>query len=147
MLALAGEPRADAPRGLDAVAPEPGALAALDRAAYGFDRRVDHAFWSQDKSGTLWLRDGEPAAYSYRSGDGRIGPVAGADPESAAAALRAELARSDGRTWVDIPGSSRELVETALAAGLLFEAPPGMLLLSAGVAQPRSLAISSYGML
>jgi GNAT superfamily N-acetyltransferase len=147
MLALAGEPRADAPRGLDAAAPEPGAIATLDRAAYGFDRRVDHAFWSQTKAGTLWLRDGKPVAYSYRSDDGGIGPVAGADPEGAAAALQAELARSDGLAWVHVPGSSRELVEAALAAGLRFKAPPGLLLLSAGVAQPRSLAIASYGLL
>jgi hypothetical protein len=48
---------------------------------------------------------------------------------------------------VHVPGSSRELVEAALAAGLRFEAPPGLLLLSAGVAQPRSLAIASYGLL
>ncbi|HEY7536993.1 MAG TPA: GNAT family N-acetyltransferase [Gaiellaceae bacterium] len=147
MLPLAGEPRIDAPPGLDAVAPEPDAIATLDRAAYGFDRRVDHAFWSQGATATLWLRDGEPAAYSYRSGEGAIGPVAGADPESAAAALQAELARGEGPAGVAIPGSARELVETALAAGLRFEAPPGLLLLSAGVAQPRSLAIGSYGLL
>jgi GNAT superfamily N-acetyltransferase len=147
MLALAGEPRTDPSSGLEPVAPEPDAIAILDRAAYGFDRRVDHAYWSREKAGTLWLRNGEPAAYSYRSEGGSIGPVAGADPEGAAAALQAELARCHGPAWVDIPGSARELVETALAAGLRFEAPPGLLLLSAGVAPPRSLAIASYGLL
>jgi GNAT superfamily N-acetyltransferase len=147
ILALAGAPRADAPRGLEAVALERDPTAVLDQAAYGFDRGVDHAFWSESKAGTLWLRDGEPAAYSYRSEDGGIGPVAGADPESGAAALQAELARCDGLAWVHVPGSSRELVETALTAGLRFEAPPGLLLLSAGVEQPRSLAIASYGLL
>ena len=133
MLGLGGKPRADVPSGLEPVAPEPAAMALLDRAAYGFDRAVDHAYWSQGAAGTLWLRGGEPAAYSYRSQSGGIGPVAGVDPASAAAALQAELAQCDGEAWVDVPGSSRELVETALAAGLRFVAPPGLLLLSAGV--------------
>jgi GNAT superfamily N-acetyltransferase len=146
MLGLGGKPRADEPSGLEPTAPEPGAVAILDQAAYGFDRAVDHAYWSQGARGTLWLRGGEPAAYSYRSESGGIGPVAGVDPAGAAAALQAELARCDGEVWVNMPGSSRELVETALAAGLRFEAPPGLLLLSAGVAQPRSLAIASYGL-
>ena len=146
MLELAGVPRSDAPAGLEPVAPEPGALAMLDRAAYGFDRSVDHAYWSQGAAGTLWLRDGEPAAYSYRSESGGIGPIAGADPAGAAAALRAELARSDGPAVLGVPGSARELVEAALAAELRFEAPPGLLLLSAGVEPPRALAISSYGL-
>jgi GNAT superfamily N-acetyltransferase len=145
VLGLGGTPRADAPRALEAAAPEPDAMALLDRAAYGFDRAVDHAFWARGATATLWLRHGEPAAYSYGSGDGVIGPVAGVDPAAAAAALQAELARRDGEVWLAVPGSSRELVETALAAGLRFDAPPG-LLLSAGVAPPRALAIASYGL-
>jgi GNAT superfamily N-acetyltransferase len=146
MLAIGGESRADEPTGLEPVEPEPAAMAVLDVAAYGFDRAVDHAYWSQGAAATLWLRGGEPAAYSYRSDGGEIGPIAGTDPASAAAALQGELARCDGEAWVNVPGSSRELVETALAAGLRFESPPGLLLLSAGVAPPRSLAIASYGL-
>jgi GNAT superfamily N-acetyltransferase len=145
MLGIGGRPRADAPSALEPVAPEPGAMAILDRAAYGFDRADDHPYWSGGATGTVWLRNGEPVAYSYRSAS-RIGPIAGVDPAAAAAALQAELAQCDGDAWVDVPGSSRELVETALTAGMRFEAPPGLLLLSAGVEQPRSLAISGYGL-
>ena len=45
---------------------------------------------------------------------------------------------------LDVPGSARELVEAALAAGLRITGPPGLLLLSRGVEPPRALAISGY---
>lgn len=121
------------------------ALAALDRAAYGFDRSVDHAFWGTRAVATLWLERGEPVAYSYRSPNGRIGPLAGRDEAGAAAALAAELARQPSHV-IDIPGTSTSLVRVAVEAGLRLVAPPGLLLLSEGVEPPRSLAISSYGM-
>ena len=138
--------RAHAPaKPVEAVEPRSQALAALDAAAYGFDRAVDHAFWSRSARCTVWLREGRPAAYSYVSPSGRIGPVAGADAESAALALGAELAAREGApTRLDIPGSSRELVETALAAGLRITGPPGLLLLSAGLAPPTALALHGY---
>ena len=65
---------------------------------------------------TLWLLDGEAAAYSYVSATGLIGPLAGRDQRSAAGALRAELARHPGRmVTVAIPGTCTQLVEVALA--------------------------------
>jgi hypothetical protein len=121
----------------------PSALAMLDRAAYGFDRSVDHAFWAGQAEPTLWLREGEPVAYSYRWPRGRIGPLAGRDEAAAAAALAAELGRQP-RHLVEIPGTSAALVRVAVEAGLRLVAPPGLLLLSDGVEPPRSLAISSY---
>lgn len=136
----------DPPSGLVASEPTPAALALLDRAAYGFDRAVDHAFWAAQATPTLWRRDGEPVAYSYAWPRGRVGPVGGRDEASAAAALRAELARQP-ESSVEIPGTSRSLVRVALAAGLRIAPPPGLLLLSDGVEPPRSLAISSYGLL
>ena len=145
ILALAGEPRTDAPADLEAAEPEAGALASLDRAVYGFDRAADHGFWSGRSRGTLWLRGGEPVAYSYAADAGTIGPLAAREPASGADALRAELARREGRgSDVEIPGSARELVTVALEAGLRFVPPPGFLLLSPGIAPPRALAISSY---
>src|SRR5262245_20519959 len=47
VLPLTGKPRTEAPAELEAVEPEPDAIAMLDAAAYGFDRRVDHEFWSK----------------------------------------------------------------------------------------------------
>lgn len=134
------------PAGLEASAPVASAVADLDRAAYGFDRSPDHAFWASVANSTLWLRDGEPVAYSYRWPTGRVGPVAGCDEASAAAALWAELGREPS-SRVEIPGTCRSLVRVAFTAGLRLTAPAGLLLLSDGVEAPRSLAISSYGLM
>lgn len=144
LLALVGTPQVAERGGLEPATPTPDALAALDAAAYGFDRSVDHAYWRGVGKSTLWLRGGEPAAYSYVVGGAWIGPVAGADPEAAASALQAELERAEGPVRVLVPGSSRELVETSLAAGLRIGGPPGLLLLSASARAPTSLAISGY---
>ena len=143
LLALVGTPQVEGET-LDPSGPTAEALAALDAAAYGFDRSVDHAYWRGVGKSTLWLRDGEPAAYSYVVGGAWIGPVAGVDPRAAASALRSELARAEGPVRVLVPGTSRDLVETALAAGLRIGGPPGLLLLSAGLPPPTSLAISGY---
>jgi GNAT superfamily N-acetyltransferase len=144
LLALVGTPEVDGRETLEPAAPTPEALAALDAAAYGFDRSVDHAYWREVGKGTLWLRAGESAAYSYVVGGAWIGPVAGVDPRAAASALRSELARAEGPVRVLVPGTSRELVEAALAAGLRIGGPPGLLLLSASARAPTSLAISGY---
>jgi hypothetical protein len=146
ILGFEGEPSDTLPSGVSAVARTAAALAVLDRAAYGFDRAVDHAFWGARASATLWLRDGEPVAYSYRWPTGRIGPIAGSDEAGAASALWAELGR-EPRAQIEVPGTSRSLVRVALAAGLRLTAPPGLLLLSDGIEPPRSLAISSYGLM
>lgn len=143
MLELGGTPRAE-PGSLEPTATEPEALAAVDAAAYGFDRARDHGHWSEVQPATVWLRGGEPAAYSYRTQSGRLGPIAGVDPAAAVDALRSELARAEGAVSLDVPGSARELVEAALAAGLRITGPPGLLLLSRGVEPPRALAISGY---
>lgn len=138
--------------GLQAVPPSPEALRAVDLASYGFDRAVDHEFWKRVSARTtLWLRGGEPCAYSYGGGPfhngGLIGPVAGVDPVGAAQALRAELAASGGKdVRVDIPGSATALVEVALKAGLHLT-DPGLLLLTPSFKPPTSYAIHSYWML
>lgn len=148
ILLLGGTPRCDESTRLEPAPPDADAVASLDLLAYGFERRPDHPFWSEAATCTLWLRDGEPVAYSYSSSGGDIGPIVGRDADSAADALRSELARRTGETAdIAIPGSARELVETALAAGLRFESPPGLLLLSRSVPPPRALAISSYWLL
>jgi len=125
----------------------PGAadsLAEIDRAAYGFDRSVDHRLWGGIAERTVWLRDASAVAYSYRFADGSVGPIGGLDPAAAAAALDGELARAGGPVGVRIPGSSRMLVMRALAAGLHLSPTPGLLLLSEEAPAPTSLAIGSY---
>ena len=119
--------------------PEPAELAAIDVAAYGFDRAIDHAYWEQYARRTTW-----PGAYAYIFPGGAIGPVAGLDAAAAARALAAELARADGDVRVRIPGTSRALVEVALAAGLRLDPVPGLLLLSETATPPTALAIAGY---
>ena len=135
ILTLSGIPRSD-DRDLR---PEAADLEAIDAVAYGFDRTIDHAYWERYARRTTW-----PGAYSYAFPGGEIGPVAGVDASAAARALAAELARAEGTVRVRIPGSSRALVEAALAAGLRFDPVPGLLLLSETVAPPTALAIAGY---
>jgi putative acetyltransferase len=125
---------------------EPGAgpVEAIDAAAYGFDRGVDHEYWETIARRTVWYRHGEPVAYSYAFPGGAVGPVAGLDPAAAAAALAGELRRAEGAAMVRIPGSANALVEVALEAGLALEPVPGLLLLSRGAAPPDALAIAGY---
>jgi GNAT superfamily N-acetyltransferase len=119
-------------------------LAAIDAAAYGFDRAVDHTYWAGFARRTVWERAGRAVAYSYAFPSGHIGPVAGIDPGAAAAALDSELARAAGSVIVHIPGSSRLLVEVALRRGLRLSPTPGLLLLSAGAEPPTALAVAGY---
>ena len=121
-----------------AAAPGPVDLAAVDRASYGFDRRVDHQYWSSFARRSEW---GD--AYSYARG-GELGPVAGLTPEAAAAALAGELARADGEVRVRIPGSARALVAVALAARLSIAPVPGLLLVSEEATAPTAVAPSGY---
>jgi Acetyltransferase (GNAT) family len=124
------------------VAAEPGPvdLAAVDRAAYGFDRQVDHQFWSGFSRRSEW---GDAYSYAHH---GDIGPVAGATPEAAASALAAELAQADGEVCVRLLGSARALVEVALAARLRLAPVPGLLLVSEAATAPTALAPSSYAL-
>lgn len=135
VLSFSGRPRGGAAQG----EPADVDLEAIDAAAYGFGRAVDHAYWEQHARRTTW-----PGAYSYVFPGGEIGPVAGSDGDSAARALAAELARAPGDVRVRIPGSSRALVEVALGAGLQLGPVPGLLLLSDTVRPPAALAIGGY---
>jgi GNAT superfamily N-acetyltransferase len=135
ILRFNGRPRVD---GRD-LRSEDADLAAIDLAAYGFDRAVDHAYWERHARRTTW-----PGAYTYAFPGGEIGPVAGLDAVAAARALAAELARAEGEVRLRIPGSSRALVQVALAAGLRLDPVPGLLLLSEGLQPPTALAAGSY---
>ena len=136
VLTFFGRPRVDA-----AVERHPVDTRRIDELAYGFDREVDHRHWVEHARRTDWSD-----AYSYAFPGGEIGPVAGATPAAAAAALTGELAAAEGDVRVRIPGSARALVEVALAAGLRLAPVPGLLLVSRGVEPPTALAPSSYAL-
>jgi GNAT superfamily N-acetyltransferase len=121
-------------------------LAAIDAAAYGFDRLADHVYWGSVARLTVWKRGSEAVAYSYAWPGGAVGPVAGIDAEAAAAALAGELAQGGGPVSVRIPGSSRALVATALGHGLRLSPTPGLLLVSEDTPVPGALAIGSYAL-
>lgn len=116
---------------------------------YGFDRAADHHLWHHQKGPpTLWEQAGRPVGYAYSAGSGLIGPLAGRDDTAAALVLHAELARRRGQeATLFIPGTARPLVASALDAGLRFNRPPGLLLLSDGCPAPTALAISGYWLL
>ena len=135
LLTFSGMPVVDA----EPAEERPADLAAIDAAAYGFDRAPDHAFWSRHARRSTW---GD--AYAYAFPGGGIGPVAGLTAAAAARALAAELARAGGAVQVRIPGSARALVEVALHAGLRLAPVPGLLLLSDGLEAPTALAPSGY---
>jgi len=151
VLSFSGTPCAGKPWGGAAplaasrhVIDSPRETARLDAAAYGFDRQVDHAYWSGLARRTIWARDASVVAYSYAFPQGHIGPVVGLDAEAAAGALEGELAQATGPVVVRIPGSSRSLVELALRRGLRLSPTPGLLLLSAGAEPPTTLALSGF---
>lgn len=145
IFSLGGGVQATPPPGLEAAPAEPDELARLDRAAYGFDRALDHAYWQEHATATLWRRQGDAVAYSYSWPQGRIGPIAGVDGLSAAAALESELARTRAPAGLLAPGSARELFAAAIRAGLRITGPPGLLLLSSGE-PPAAVAPSGYAL-
>jgi GNAT superfamily N-acetyltransferase len=142
MLDFAGRPR---PGETTLVAGD-GDPAAIDVAAYGFDRAVDHALWRTASACTVWHREGAPVAWSYRLGS-TVGPLAGVDAAAAADALDAELKRATEDVRVRMPGTARRLVAVALEHGLRLSPTPGLLLVSEGVRPPDALAIAGYALL
>ncbi|CAN5257696.1 hypothetical protein BH18ACT14_BH18ACT14_14200 [soil metagenome] len=146
LMNLAGEPRAGQSHGLQSGPLDEVAVAELDRAAYGFDRAPDHAFWRAEARGTLWKAAGEAVAYSYRWPGGRLGPVAGRTPAACGQALEAELERAEGRfVSLIVPASARPALSAALAAGLRFCGPPG-LILSTDRAGPDAVIPHGYSL-
>jgi hypothetical protein len=70
-------------------------LVAIDEAAYGFDRSVDHRLWGEIAERTVWLRDGRPAAYppaSHRATPRRTDQAAA--PPRSTGRLRVPTGRS-----------------------------------------------------
>ena len=121
---------------------DPGEIAALDARVYGVDRAVDHRFMAGIAGRSLWARGDRVVACSYAWPNGRIGPILATDGAAAAGVYLHELA-ANPQGWIEVPGTSREIVAAALGAGAQLETPPGLLLLS-GLAPPADMAISGY---
>jgi len=127
--------------------PVRGSLAAIDAAAYGFDRSVDHEHWVRLARRIVWTRAGEPVAYSYAFPGGALGPVAGLSAADAADALESTFALAASPVNVRMPGSARVLVAVALRCRLRLSSTPGLLLCSDGAEPPSALAIASFTLL
>ena len=124
-----------------------GSLAAIDAAAYGFDRSVDHEHWLQIASTHRLGARRRAGGVQLRVRGRRHGPVAGLTPADAADALESALARAAGPVSVRMPGSARALVAVALRCRLRLSETPGLLLCSEGAEPPAALAIASYTLL
>jgi hypothetical protein len=145
LLAFAGAP-VGAAEPLQPLDGADASLPAIDAAAYGFDRAVDHVYWARSGLRTIWGREGTPVAYSYAFPGGALGPVAGLAPGDAADALESSVARTPGPVSVRMPGSARGLVAVALRLGLRLSPTPGLLLCSARAEPPTSLAVGSFSL-
>jgi len=115
-------------------------LEAIDRAAYGFGRALDHRYLASRWERHVWFRKGRVVAWAYRWPNGNVGPLAAIDAETAAAAFRSELA-AGGPISIEIPSTARPLLAAALAAGLRIRPPVALLLASDGIPAPTALAI------
>jgi GNAT superfamily N-acetyltransferase len=148
VVALRGVPTPDEPPvRLFRTPPTRDALRSLDQAAYGFDRSVDHAYWREQRSLSVWSRGEGPIAYSYRAAAGDIGPIAALDGAVAAAALQAELwevAASGGEAVVRIAGDAIDVIQAGLACGLRLEPPISVLLTSAKDPPRTAQVLSGY---
>ena len=102
------------------------ALVQLDRETIGCDRLLDHAYFAEHASGTVFVRESEIVAYAYGWPSGTIGPMAAASPAYAVQVFGfalAALRQQYGATWcrVMVPGSNIRLARAATRAGLRIE--------------------------
>lgn len=109
---------------------DPGVAGALDRRLLGYERPVDHAFWSGgERRGWMFTtEDGALAGYGYAHPSGRVGPVAAVEPHDLPG-LVGHLVRSthvlEGRQLV-LPGPCITLLAPLLAAGLRIDGTPAV---------------------
>jgi GNAT superfamily N-acetyltransferase len=144
LMSLGGQPREMA----DVLSLEPlpgGDIADITSLAYGFDRTDEYLFWKATSQQTLWSRDGVPAAVSFANAQMTIGPLMARTHGDAEAAFRSQLkAVGEMSCSCLIPASSRNLLDIALAAGLQYTRPPGLLLSSQKLALSEDLILSGY---
>ena len=145
LVRLVGTASASSAAGVEPAEASIDDLARVDRAAYGFERRIDHPYWASRWTRHAWARGGEIVGWSYRWPNGNIGPLAAVDADAAAEVFRAEVAM-DPSASIEMPASARPMLFAALTGGLRIVPPMGLLLASDGVPAPTALAISNYGL-
>lgn len=108
---------------------EPGLVAALDLALFGYERPQDHAWWARERQSLLFVDEGGAVlGYGYAHRSGRIGPVAAAVP-GLLPTFVGELVRTtpvlEGRQLV-VPGPAIHALQPLLAAGLRIDGTPAV---------------------
>ena len=165
LLEFAGPPRSGA--ALAAAAPRPRLgtleperltaaalpeLQAVDLAVLGFERTVDHRFYLGEggRRGWLFRRAGRAVAYALYRPTGWIGPLASlraADVEPVLRFVLAEVAALGlEKVKADVPASCAEAQRVLWDAGLVYGAPPGLVLASRPFGRLDRYLPASYGM-
>ena len=143
LLSLGGQPHPLIP--FDRLLPSSVAeLPDITSRAYGFDRSDEYAFWKATLKQTVWCCDDLPVAVSFADKDGNIGPLMGLSSSDAAAALQTQLSGVATHCSLLIPATSRDLLDAALASGLSYTRPPGLLLSSCALPLSNALALGGY---
>jgi GNAT superfamily N-acetyltransferase len=142
--------------GCEIVPLSPGALpevSRLDEAVLGFDRTPDHAYLLAKDGQRGWLlrHNGRPAGYVYTDSSGVIGPAASLRPAHMPLLMRhalAELAPLEPETvQAAVPGPNVQAQRILWQAGLVFENPSGLLLMSRPYGRFDRYVVGSYGLM
>jgi GNAT superfamily N-acetyltransferase len=117
------------PRGIERRQVSADALVGFDRALVGYERPQDHALWTRDRDGAVFVDEGgRLLGYGYAHRSGRIGPIAAVDPALLPAFI-GSLARTtdvlEGRQLV-VPGPAISALRPLLDAGLRIDGTPAV---------------------
>lgn len=127
---LAGTPRADAAHGelqADPIGADPdfAAVTGIEREVLEFPRGADELRWlAENREGTLFLRDGQPAGYAFVSKAG-CGPIAAVDPDDLPAILAHVEASAASlgieRLEFEVPGINVVAMRHLLGRGFIID--------------------------
>ena len=133
LLTFSGVPRIEAP----AVDEREADIAAIDDAAYGFDRDVDHRFWAQFAHRRAW---GDAYSYAFRAAASAPSPACRQEPRQRRSP---SSSRADGPGAGARPGLVRELVEvfSARDSARAGPRPPAALARARGADGARAVGL------
>jgi GNAT superfamily N-acetyltransferase len=91
---------------------------ALDRAVLGFDRAIDHAWWSTGSRGWSFRRGETLVGYAYVD-DGYLGPALAIDEQTMCLVVADVVGSSDdpASMSINLSGNSRDLFRMLMQAG------------------------------
>jgi GNAT superfamily N-acetyltransferase len=129
-------------------------VARIDEVVVGLDRTIDHLYLlSRDGGRRGWVlrRDGRPVGYVFIDPTGVIGPAASLRPAHMTLLMRhavAELAPLGPQTvQAAVPGPNVHAQRVFWQAGLVFENPSGLLLMSRPYGRFDRYVVGSYGLM